>query len=141
MNSISEISKKIFLSLVLIGITIISYTQSFALHALNGKTWSLQGLNNQTYTETFKKDKIILSQNGKYFGTMEYYLSDSIEYTFNPSKVGKIKEGKFIIRRPVRDEGNVRQRLTVKYYEILSLDSKNLAIKNSKDQELHFNRK
>jgi len=138
MNTIEKLMKSLIFMLPLFVLSFNSYSQSFRLEDLSGKTWNLQGLENGNYEERYEKDKIILYQNGNYLGTMEYYLTDSDDLKFKQSKVGKRKVGKYIIRRPIQDKVNKKPPLTVKIYEILELDTQNLILMNSKQQKLHF---
>lgn len=100
---------------------------------LMSKTWKLQQTNIDNLlvtikytsektikTATYKKDQHSISNS--------YYLSDEVNWKFNKQKVGKIKEGKYIIViMIVGPQGKKYEEVEI--YEILQLTNTTLKIK------------
>lgn len=100
---------------------------------LMSKTWKLQQINidnflvtikytseKETVTATYKKEQHSISNS--------YYLSNEVNWKFNKQKVGKIKEGKYIIvNMIVGPQGKKYEEVQI--YEILQLTNKTLKIK------------
>jgi hypothetical protein len=137
----SIITGSLFVVCGIISISSFSQTSKFKLQDLTDKTWSKQGLTDRTSEERFDKGTIILFYNKKNIGKMEYYLSDSIVKVFDSAKVGKVQEGKYLVRRPIRAKDNTTQPLTVTVYEIVELLPNKLVLRNSKNQLLEFSSK
>jgi hypothetical protein len=124
------------LFVVLIMISFSSFAQNFKLGDLQGKTWCMQGLTDKTFEEIYENNKITSYLSDKYIYRMEYYLSDSIVKVFDSSKVGIVKEGKYIIRRPLRDKKYPTVPLTVSVYEIKELTPTKLTYRYIKNPYL-----
>lgn len=107
-----------------------------SLSILQSKTWVMQFPSVQTYTVTVNykttgEELNILSYDGKVNNYVyRYYLSNSIESTFNSAKVGKVDDGKYIIaEQETKQEGGPIMKI-VAVYEIMKLDVNNLELKN-----------
>lgn len=126
-----------FLVLInLISSSVAAQPGKFKLEDLINKTWRMQGLNELTNDENYGVDHICLNLNNEYVGKQEFYLSDSIVTVFDSISVGKVKEGRFIVRRTLRDERCPGQPLRVSVFEIMKLNSDTLIIRNIKHQDL-----
>jgi hypothetical protein len=106
------------------------------LNDLKGKAWSLNGLNDLTYVEKYEKSKILLFMNDKQFGTEEYYLSDTIVSFFDPKRIGKVKQGKYLVRRLQKNKKHPIARRPMWILEIKELGPDRFVIKNIKGQQL-----
>lgn len=112
------------------------------LSILQSKTWVMQFPSVQTYTVTVNykttgEELNILSYDGKVNNFVyRYYLSNSIESTFNSAKVGKADDGKYIIaEQETKQEGGPIMKI-VAVYEILKLDANNLELKNLRNSSI-----
>lgn len=110
----------------------------FKIADLVQKKWGLQGLSNMTNDMVFDVKSVTIIFNGKDTTSFEYYLSDSIVKVFNSSKVGNIKEGKFIVRRPLPFSGQQKVSTRIFNFEILELNSRKLVLKNEMQQKLEY---
>jgi hypothetical protein len=118
--------------------SVTSYGQtSFKLSDLQGKVWIQQGLGNQLNEEQYENQKLVITLNKKYTVEFEYYLSDNLDNSFDQSKVGKIMEGKYIIRRALRDN-SAQTPIRVSTFEIIELSQNKLVLKNSKQNLLEY---
>lgn len=124
--------KKVFLFSFLIGISLFSTAQgTFKLTDLQGKNWYMKGLaDNQTTEEKYENDRITTIIGGSLIFNSEYYLSDVVEKDFDSTKIGQVKEGRFIIRRPVRSKSKPNQPLSISVFEIIELSSTKLVYKS-----------
>jgi hypothetical protein len=109
---------------------------NFKQAELQGKTWQLQGVTGFNEEYIYENDIPSFSIDGKNIGNMEYYLSDSIVKTFNSTKVGNIKEGKYIIKRPIRAIGDTNPPLRVSVVEIVELSRYKLILRGVKNSNL-----
>ena len=117
-------------------ITSFSQNVKFKLEDLKGKTWSMLGLNDKTYDEEYENGKILLFLTDKYFGAQDYYLSDSIVSVFDSSKIGKVTEGKYIVRRFHRDKEHSNTPQPISVFEIREIGPTKLVIRYIKHQHL-----
>ena len=138
MKTILKIYCTMFFIMVVNLTSVISYGQtSFKLNDLQGKVWVQQGLGNQLDEEQYENQTLIITLNKTYTVKFEYYLSDNLENSFDQSKVGKIKEGKYIIRRALRDNSG-QEPIRVSAFEIIELNQNKLVLKNSKQLLLEY---
>jgi hypothetical protein len=107
----------------------------FILEDLINKTWSMQGLNDLKEDESYEVDIISIFLDNNFVGKQEYYLSDSVVTVFDSIKVGKIKEGKYIIKRFLRNEKFPEQPLKISAFEIIKLNPDTLILRNIKHQQ------
>lgn len=107
---------------------------TFKLNDLKGKTWRMTGLNDITYDEKFEKGKIQLFVNDKYFGTEEYYLSDTIVNFFDPKRIGRVKQGKYLICRAQKNKKHPNARRPMGILEIKELGQDTFVVRNIKQQ-------
>ena len=96
---------------------------------LQGKTWKMMGNTDKDYAEEYRADNFTSILNGEVLATFEYYLSDSIDSKFDPSKVGNVENGKYIIERLVRDK-NDSNPTPLSVLKIVSINKSNLVLKN-----------
>lgn len=104
------------------------------LDLLTGKEWTMQFPSKQSYTfkELYSKNEqnVIYTYNGEITETkVPFYLSDSIVPTFDSSKVGKIKNGKYIILHVDEKKKGVKRKV-IKTYEIIKLTTTELILRN-----------
>ena len=116
-----------------ISVSINAQDLKFKLADLIDKPWCMQGLTNQTYVENYLSNKVIgklVIDKEPVIAIHEYYLSDSIVKVFDKSKVGGIKEGKYLVIRPLLDmKNNPNQPQPVNVFEILELTGTSYKIK------------
>jgi len=117
-----------------------AFSQSgYSLNEIIGKTWIMSGMTDKTYEDVYDNTTITSSlkdnSEKKYVFKFEYYLSDSIEDSFDPNKVGKVKTGKYLIERPLKDsKSNPNQPQPITIMEIKELSSSRLVLCNIKQQ-------
>jgi hypothetical protein len=126
---------------LLVGLSIISNSASaqsgvFFLHDLSGKTWDMQCLTGKTSSDKYDSTEVTHYFNGKLIGTSEYYLSDSIVSVFDPSKIGSVSHGKYIIRRAKRDLTENNSPRPTSVFEIIELDTTSLIMRYIEHQHL-----
>jgi hypothetical protein len=100
--------------------------------------WSMQGMTDKTSEEFYSIDSITIYLNKKYLGTLEYYLSDSINQVFDSSKVGKIMKGKYIVSMVLKPPKRSTDLRPVSVYEIIELTQNKLIIRNKNQDLLEF---
>lgn len=67
-------------------------------YLLNTK-WKMTGLIDKVYEEVYSQEIIEHYYNGDLLGKSYYYLSDTVDTLFDKSKIGKAKQGKYIISK------------------------------------------
>ena len=101
----------IILLLLIIAANVCFAQETFQQADIVGKKWKIENVKGYIkYTKTKKIWRTFLQFSNQY-----YYLSDTIETTFDKSKVGKSTNGKYIIFR------NKWERNGMEIYEILLL--------------------
>ncbi len=95
-------------------------------------------MSDKSYEESYSLDTVTLYFNKKYFGTLEYYLSDSINKVFDSNKVGKILEGKYIISKVLKPPKRSTDLRPVLVYEIIELTQDTLIMRNKNQDLLEF---
>ncbi len=138
MKSLIKIFKTLALLVILGLISFPCYPQkgNFKQAELLGKTWQLQGVSGLNEEYIYENDIFSFSIDGKNIGNMEYYLSDSIVKIFDSTKVGNIKEGNYIIQKPIRAKGATKPPLRVSVVEIVELGPDKLVIRDAKNSNL-----
>jgi hypothetical protein len=132
MKTLVKFLKALYLSCMigLLAISVYGQTDSSVLEKLK-KTWEMQGMTDKTADDKYVNDKIIHHLNGQHFANEEYYLSDSIVTAFDPNKVGKIFNGRYIVSRVLPGKKNTNP-VPVNVLEIIELDNDKLILKNIK---------
>jgi len=102
LKAFSVISYLVLLNLI--SLSTVGQSGKYKLEDLTNRTWRMQGLNDLIDDELYEVDYISLFLNNKYVGKQEFYLSDSIVTVFDSINVGKVKEGSYIVIRPLRDK-------------------------------------
>ena len=105
-----------------------SQTRSSVLTRLQGKTWVMKKAN-RTFEMVFTPTECFYYTEGKSDGTMDYYLSDTIETTFNKNKVGKIRNGKYIIEGEILRKSASNQCPLVRVHEIMEFNENKLVLR------------
>jgi len=144
--------KNYFKILLFMGMTIFPYAtyaqnQSYRLLDLKGREWYMVGPTDKTNIAYYEDSLIIYTlidtSKSIYKFSFEYYLSDSIDYVFDSTKVGKIRSGNYIITRILKNSKfNPDQPRPVSVFQIISLNSSTLLIRNIQQQNfLEYNTK
>lgn len=122
-----------------LGTTVNAQDGNTVLSILQGKKWRMAtSLETSTKKSSFaeskyEKNKVKHYFNDKYIGEEEYYLSDSVVTVFDPNKVGKVFNGRYIIRRMLHDKPKPNSNSTrINILEIIELDSNKLVLRNIK---------
>ncbi len=110
--------------------------ESSVMDMLVGKNWRLQvqktGYIKEHEYETYDEFKWVIAMldknNNRIYGEREYYLSDKVDKKFDFSKVGKSKNGRYII-----ENGNIRNtdKFFLETFEIIELTKNKLVLKNA----------
>lgn len=107
--------------------------QNYNINSLKGKTWQAvseafsQGITlEMTFFSESLQTFIEVKEINKTESRIEkYYLSDTIEDKFDPTKAGKSNLGKYIIRSP--SNSNIEE---TSVYEIISLSNSELCLRS-----------
>lgn len=132
-NKSIHIASAILFSLLL-SMSLFSQNTTSTLSLLKGKKWEMLFPSEKLYkvTEIYSNDTIIhtFTFNGTNVPLFElFYLSDSIDYNFNPAKIGQYQNGRYIIIKNIRNN-------EVSVLEIISLSSGFVEFKNIANREL-----
>jgi len=118
--------KKLSLLLFLVTSITIVYSQENKniVDLLMTKRWYMQGLTDKTSSEQYTRTEQHVYYNGQYLSSFIYYLSDSIDKTFDSNKVGSANNGKYIVTK-------VKNVTTSNFsvYEIISISSNALELR------------
>ena len=104
-----------------------SEKKSSILTRLQGKTWVMNETN-RTLGMVFTGTKCFYYTDNKSDGTRDYYLSDTIETTFNKKKVGKIENGKYVIEGYISPKLASNQPPFIRVSEIKELNETTLIL-------------
>lgn len=117
--------KKTIITLtILICSSIAIAQQPSTIDKLIGK-WKMVGVQRMTYEKVYTKTEIKCYLNGKFYADYMYYLSDTPNETFASSKVGVLKNGKYIYIFN-------KERNDFVWFEIKNLTNSLLVTKNMK---------
>ena len=126
--------KKILLLFLFMISVINSYSQTFDLSILTCGRWSVTSPVNTTHTTKYHFDNsycyvdVYFTESKRlYSNTRKYYLSDTKPSTFDKSKVGKNKNGKYLI---MLNETNLEGKniATMLCYEIINVTQNKLTV-------------
>ncbi len=95
------------------------------LEKLQGKTWRLQSRDGSFEDVKYTRRGMILLPRGANTEGRPFYLSDRIETKFDRNKVGKVENGKYIVKKGLEGERGRE----VFNFEIVKLDDKELVMK------------
>lgn len=119
---------------LLFSMSLFSQNSTTTLSLLKGKKWEMLFPSEKQYkvSEIYSNDTIIhtFTFNGTNVRSFElFYLSDSVDYNFNPSRIGQYQNGRYIItKNTINNE--------VFIYEIISISSGFVEFKNMANREL-----
>ena len=136
--------KIIILTNVLIAFTAfttISQNNPSTLEKLQANTWETKSSVSNIFNSIYDAEQITIIRNGEILGTDEYYLSDTIDTVFDVTKIGKVPNGKYIVKRSktsIRDgvEKESTQPNRFGVFEIKQLNKNWLMIRYSKHQHM-----
>lgn len=114
----------LFLFLFACSLALYSQEQKSVIDLLTSKQWYLQGMTDKTSSEQFTRTEQNSYLNGELLGTFNYYLSDTIDETFDFNKIGTVNDGKYIVSKA---KDNSLSNFSV--YEIISISPDSLEIR------------
>lgn len=131
--------KKVFIifCMALINVVQLSAQTQFSLDALIGKDWQATSYSEKKpfgpyFTETQHCYYFLTKDGRQEFVIGDFYLSDVKETSFDSTKVGKVKEGKYIIVLKNKKDGTTR----IDIYSIVKLtDTEMKLIYHAKDRD------
>ncbi|NJN25736.1 MAG: hypothetical protein HC819_07120 [Cyclobacteriaceae bacterium] len=99
--------RKVIIISILAYCPLLGYAQKSTLDLLQQCKWEQRANNMIYHTQKFTQDSLyIYYRETMLIGVVDYYLSDTIVSEFDPDKVGKIRNGKYIIYR-IKDNVSV----------------------------------
>lgn len=105
------------------------------LEKLQLSTWEMQGLVGKTASYKYNINHVTHYFNKVKLGVFEYYLSDTIDQEFDATKVGKVFDGKYIIKRYISEKGD--NRITpVSVFQIKQINKNWLILRNIKHKHV-----
>lgn len=122
---------KKFLILILIALVasqyLFSQSSTTALGRLVDKEWKMIFPNEKQYmyTDSYSKEiitTVFVYNNSEVKLFSKYYLSDNIDSTFNENNIGKVYDGKYLVKNNEKGDVSV--------FEILILSNSTLKLKN-----------
>ena len=135
-------SVKLLAILLLFGGIAFNASAQSSLSILQSKTWVMQFPSPMTYTFSVQNNSAGMEVCTMYFEgkatttNYKYYLSNTIESTFNSAKIGTVSDGKYIIvEEETKQVGGPIQKI-VAVYEIIKLDANNLELKNLRNSSI-----
>lgn len=135
-------SGKVLVTLCLTGIlsismlTLAAQNQATVLESLQAKKWEIQGMTDKTAETHYQADLYTVYLNGMILGKFNYYLSDSIDESFDRTKIGKIPNGKYIVTQLIPDSNFTKRTIPMSVYEIIQLDKNSLILRYTKQTNL-----
>ena len=117
--------------------SVCAYAQSTTLDKLTGTAWKIQLPNGiksggyDDYAETFRynttnRTRTIYAQKRDFSYYQPFYLSNTVEASFDDSQVGKNRNGKYLIVKEYPSDGIGR----LSVFEIVRLNAEELVMKS-----------